>query len=106
MNVSFWLDDREFRLNLTQTKQNDIVVSMGKNKYRVSVEFLAADEILLNIDGRVHDVIVTANTTSYTVYVNGRRFQIEKKSALQILGAKTEKQRKANVNTSMPGRFH
>ena len=105
MNVSFWLDDREFRLNLTQTKQNDIVVSMGKNKYRVSVEFLGADEILLNIDGRVHDVIVTANNTSYTVYVNGRRFQIEKKSALQILGAKTEKQRKANVNTSMPGRI-
>lgn len=105
MNVSFWLDDREFRLNLTQTKQNDILVSMGKNKYRVSAEFLGADEILLNIDGRIHDVIVTANSTSYTVYVNGRCFQIEKKSALQILGVKIGKQRKANVNTSMPGRI-
>ena len=105
MNISFWLDGREFRLNLTQTKKNDILVCMGKNKYRVSVEFFSADEILLNIDGKIHDVIVNANTTSYTVYVNGRCFQIEKKSALQILGPKIEKQRKANVNTSMPGRI-
>ena len=105
MNVSFWLDDKEIRLNLTQTKKNDILVSMGKNKYRVSVEFLGADGILLNIDGKIHDVIVTADTTSYTVYVNGRCFQIEKKSALQILGPKIGKQLKANINTSMPGRI-
>ena len=105
MNVSFWLHDKEFRLNLTQTKQKDIAVSLGKHKYVVSVEFLGADEILLNIDGKIHDVIITANTTSYTVYVNGRCFQIEKKSALQILGSKTGKQRKASVNTSMPGRI-
>ena len=105
MNVSFWLKNKEFRLNLTQTKTNDILVTLGKNKYRVSVEILSTDEILLNIDGNIHDVIVNANTTSYTVYVNGRCFQIEKKSALQILGPKTGKQRKANVNTSMPGRI-
>lgn len=105
MNVSFWLEDREFRLNLTQTKQNDILVALGEKKYRVSVEFLSTDEILLNVDGKIHDVIVSANTTSYTVYVNGRRFRIEKKSAVQILGQKKENQRKASVNTSMPGRI-
>jgi biotin carboxyl carrier protein len=105
MNVSFWLDEKEFRLDVTQTKTNDILVSLGDNKYRVSVEFLSQDEILLNIDGKIYDVIVNANTTSYTVYVNGRRFQIEKKSAIQILGQKTGKQRKANVTTSMPGRI-
>jgi len=105
MNVSFWLENKEFRLNLTQTKTNDILVTLGKNKYRVSVEFLSTDGILLNIDGKIHDVIVNANTTSYTVYVNGLCFQIEKKSALQILGPKIGKQRKANVNTSMPGRI-
>ena len=92
-------------MNLTQTKTNDILVTLDKNKYRVSVEFLSTDEILLNIDGKVHNVIVNANTISYTVYVNGRCFQIEKKSTLQILGPKTGKQRKANVNTSMPGRI-
>jgi biotin carboxyl carrier protein len=105
MNVSFWLDDKEFRLNLIPTKSNDIQVSLGKKKHRVRFEFLNKDEILLNIDGKVHNVIVSSNTTSYTVYVNGRRFQIEKKSVLQILGSKTEKQRTANVNTSMPGRI-
>jgi biotin carboxyl carrier protein len=105
MNVSFWFNNKEFRLNLTQTKQNDILVSLGKKTYRVSVEFLNPDEILLNIDGKVHDVVVSANTTSYTVYWNGQCYQIEKKSALQILGPKIGKQRKANVNTSMPGRI-
>jgi hypothetical protein len=57
MNVSFWLENKEFRLNLTQTKTNDILVTLGKNKYMVSVEILSTDEILLNIDGNIHDVI-------------------------------------------------
>ena len=105
MNVSFWLGDKEYRLNLVPIKPHDIQVSFENNTYRVCVEFLSKDEILLNIDGRIHNVIVSSNTTSYTVYVNGRRFQIEKKSALQILGPKAGKQRKASVNTSMPGRI-
>ena len=105
MKVSFWLNDKEFRLDLAQTKENDIQVSLGKYTYRVSVEFINTDEILLNIDGKIHNVIVKTNTTSYSVYVNGSCFQIEKKSVLQILGPKTGKQRTANVNTSMPGRI-
>ncbi len=105
MNVSFWLDGREFSLNLTQTKTNDIRVSLGNKTYGVSVEFIGKEEILLNIDGKIHNVMVEANTTSYTVYVNGQCFQIEKKSALQILGPKAGKQRMANVQTSMPGRI-
>ena len=105
MNVSFWLDGKEFRLNLTQTKGNDIRVSLGKKTYEVSVEFIGTDEILLNVDGKIYDVIVNANTTSYTVYVNGRCLQIEKKSVHQILGPQTGKQRMVKVQTSMPGRI-
>ena len=105
MNVSFWLDGKEFRLNLTQTKGNDIRVSLGKKTYEVSVEFIGTDEILLNVDGKIYDVIVNANTTSYTVYVNGRCLQIEKKSVRQILGPKTGKQQMVKVQTSMPGRI-
>lgn len=105
MKVSFWLDGKEFRLNLTQTKRKDIRVSLGKKTYEVSVEFIGTNEILLNIDGKIHNVIVNANTTSYTVYVNGRFFQIEKKSVLQILGPKIGKQRMVKVQTSMPGRI-
>lgn len=105
MNVSFWLDGKEFRLNIAQEKGGDIRVSLGKKTYDVAVEFIGLDEILLNIDGKVHNVIVNANTTSYTVYVNGRCFQIEKRSVLQILGPRMEKQRMIKVQTSMPGRI-
>lgn len=105
MNVSFWLDKKEFRLNLTPMKKNDIRVSLGKKTYHVTAEFLNPDEILLNIDGKIHDVIINSSTTSYLVYVNGRCFHIEKKSALQILGQKGDKQQTIDVETSMPGRI-
>lgn len=105
MNVSFWLDGKEFRMNIAQAKGGDIRVSFGEKTYDVSVDFIGSDEILLNIDGKIHNVIVNAYTTSYTVYVNGRCFQIEKKSAQQILGPRMEKQRMIKVQTSMPGRI-
>jgi biotin carboxyl carrier protein len=105
MNVSFWVDKKEYRMNLAQSKENHIQVSLGRRKYEVSVEFLGPDEILLNIDGKVHNVIINSNASSYSVYLNGRCFQIEKKSALQILGPKAGKQKKVNVQTSMPGRI-
>ncbi len=105
MNISFWIEGKEFRLNLVQMKKNDIRVSLGKKTYHVTAEFLNPDEILLNIDGKIHEVIVNSNTTSYFVYVNGSRFHIEKKSALQILGKEDEKQQTITVKTSMPGRI-
>ncbi len=105
MNISFWLDNKEFRLNLTQTKKNDIQVSLGKTTYHVSVEFLKPDELLLNIDGKIYNVIISSNTTSHFVYVSGRCFRVEKKSVLQILGQKKDKQPTVNVETSMPGRI-
>lgn len=105
MNVSFWIDKKEFRLNLTQTKKSDIRISIGKKTYHVTAEFLNPDRILLNIDGNVHDVIINSNTASYFVYVNGYCFHIERKSALQILGNRHDKKQKINVETSMPGRI-
>jgi biotin carboxyl carrier protein len=105
MNISFWIDKKEFRLNLTQMKKKDIRVSLGKRTYQVTAEFLSPDKILLNIDGKIHDVLINSNTTSHYVYVNGRCYQIEKKSALQILGEKGDKQQTISVTTSMPGRI-
>ncbi len=105
MNVSFWVDKKEYRLNLNQTRENHIQVFLGKRKYEVTLEFLDPDEILLNIDGKVHNVIINSNATSYSVYLNGRRFQIGKKSVHQILGSKAVGQKKINVQTSMPGRI-
>ncbi len=105
MNVSFWIDNKEYRIHLTQTEENQIQVSLGGKKYDVSVEFLSLDEILLNIDGKVYNVIINSNAISHSVYINGKCIQIEKKSALQILGPRIGKQKKANVQTSMPGRI-
>ncbi len=105
MNFSLWLDDKEFTLNLEEKVKNDILVSLGKREYHVSVEFLSSDEILLNIDGKIHNVIINSNSSSHSVYVNGRFFKIEKKSASQILGKKGAKPKKRNVKTSMPGRI-
>jgi len=104
MNLSFWLDNKEFRLSLEEKSKNEILVSIGKKNYRVSVESLGPDEILLNIDGRIHNVIINANSLYYSVYVNGRSFKVEKKSVSQILGAKGIKPRKRDIKTSMPGR--
>jgi len=105
MNMSFWLNNKEFKLNLVEREKDDIEVSLGRKKYHVSAEFLSADEVMLNIDGKIHNVIINSNSTFYSVYVNGRFFKIEKKSAVQILGKKSEKKRKRDIKTSMPGRI-
>lgn len=105
MDFSFWLNNKEYRLNVEEKVGNEIAVSLGKKQYRVSVEFISGDEILLNIEGRIHNVIVNSNTLFYSVYVNGRFFKIEKKSASQILGKKGAKLKKRDIKTSMPGRI-
>ena len=105
MNISLWLDDKEFKLNLEEKAKNDILVSIGKRQYHVSVEYLNSDEILLNIDGKIHNVVVNSNSLSHSVYVNGRFFKIEKKSVSQILGRKGAKPKKRDIKTSMPGRI-
>ncbi|MCK4556598.1 MAG: biotin/lipoyl-binding protein [Candidatus Aminicenantes bacterium] len=105
MDFSFWLDNKEYRLNLEERVENEILVSLGKKQYRVSVEFISGDEILLNIDGRIHNVIVNSNTLFYSVYVNGRFFKIEKKSVSKILGKRGAKTQKRDIKTSMPGRI-
>ncbi len=105
MNFSFWLDDKEFKLNFEEKVKNDILVYLGKRKYHVSAEFLSSDEILLIIDGKIYNIIINSNSLSYSVYVNGRFFKIEKKSVSQILGRKGTKAKKRDIMTSMPGRI-
>lgn len=105
MDFSFWLDDKEFRLTFEEKVKNDMLVSIGDKTYRVSVEFINSDEILLNIDGKVHNVIVNTNALFYSVYVGGKFFKVEKKSVSQILGAKGGKPKRSDVKTSMPGKI-
>lgn len=105
MDFSFWLDNKEYRLSVQESVENEIAVSLGKKQYRVSVEFISGDEILLNIDGKIHNVIVNSGLLFFSVYVNGRFFKIEKKSVSQILGKRGIKPQKKDIKTSMPGRI-
>ena len=105
MNISLWFDGKEYKLSLAEKVDNFIHVTIGEKKHTVSVDFISSDEILLNIDGKVHNVVICANFSTYSVYVNGKSFRIEKKSASQILGRGLEKQQKRVIKTSMPGRI-
>ena len=105
MDFYFWLNDKEFRLNLEEKTESNILVSFGKRKYHVSVEFLSPDEILLNIEGKIYDIIINSNSLYYSVCVNGKFFKIERKSAQRILGREVEKPKKQDIRTSMPGRI-
>jgi acetyl/propionyl-CoA carboxylase alpha subunit len=105
MNFSFWFDNKEYRINLHEKGHNDIQVSLGRRTYSVGVELVRENEVLLNIDGKVYNIIINSNSaSSYSVYLNGKFFNIKKKSISQILETKREKSRKQDIKTSMPGR--
>jgi len=104
MNLSLWLGQKEFKLNLEEKEKNTIQVSLEKKKLQVSVEFLSGKELLLNIGGKVYHVIVDSNSLSHSVFVNGKLFKIEKSSALKILKEEKAKFRKREIKTSMPGK--
>ena len=56
------------------------------------------------MDGRIFNVIVRSNSVSHSVFVNGRLFRIEKRSALKILREEKGRQKKRDVKITMPGR--
>jgi len=105
MNLSFWLNNKEYQLSLKQKSKNQVLVSLGKRVYVVSVELLNSDEMLLNIDGRVFNAIICPNTSSYAVCINGKSYAIEKKSAIQILKGTSGVKQKRDIKTSMPGKI-
>jgi biotin carboxyl carrier protein len=105
MNLSFWLDNKEHKLSLKEKAKNQIQVSLGKKRFDVIVDVLNKDEILLNIDGKVYNTIICSNTTSYSISVNGKSFDIERRSVSQILSGGTVKKQKRDVKTSMPGKI-
>lgn len=106
MNFSFWLESKEFKINLEEQEKNRLRVSLGKKIYDVSAEVLCEGELLLNIDGKIYNVVINNNSSSScSVYVNGKFYDIEKRSASQILAVGTEKARKREVKTSMPGKI-
>lgn len=105
MNLSFWLNNREYRLSVKEKQKNTIRVELNGNSYDVAVEFLNADEILLIVDGKIFNAIICSSNSAFRVCVNGLSFDIKKKSVSQILGGKHSQRQKKEVKTSMPGKI-
>lgn len=80
-------------------------IQLGGRTYRVEVEPLNSDEFLLNVNGRIYEILVSFNSTAYSVHVNGKSYRIEKKSAFQILGEKGEQSQKSEIKAFMPGKI-
>lgn len=104
MNFSFWLGQKEYRLGLEEKGKNVFTITIGEKKHLVGVEFINKEELLLNIDGEIFNVVISSNSLSHSVYVNGRLFKLEKQTALKILKEERGKARKKDVKITMPGR--
>jgi len=105
MNLSFWLNNREYRLSVIEKQKKTISVELNGKTYEVTVAFLNEDEILLIIDGKVYNAIICSNNSAYRVCINGSSFVVEKKSVSQILGKEKPQGQKRDVKTSMPGKI-
>ena len=81
MNYSFWLEQKEFKVSLEETGRSVFRIAVDEKPFDVSVEFIGQDELLLNIDGKIYNITINSNSLSHSVYVNGRLFRVEKKSA-------------------------
>lgn len=104
MNYLFWIGQKEVSVGLDMAGDGRLRVSVNGKAYDVSAEFIGREEILLNVDGRIFNVIIHSNSLSHSVFVNSRLFRIEKRSALKILREEKARQRKRDVKTTMPGR--
>jgi biotin carboxyl carrier protein len=105
MNFQFWLGQREFKVGFEEKGKNVFQARVGEKSYAVSVEFIGRDELLLNVDGKVFNIIVNSNTVSHSVIVNGRNFRVDKRSAVGILREDKGRARKKDVKITMPGRI-
>jgi biotin carboxyl carrier protein len=104
MNFLFWLGQKEVKVGVEAAGSNAFRVSVGDKSHDVSAEFIGQEEILLNVDGRIFNVIIHSNSLSHSVFLNGRHFRVEKRSALKILREEKGRQKKRDIKITMPGR--
>jgi len=104
MNFLFWLGQKEVKISLEAAGDNALRALVGDSSYDVSAEFIGQEEILLTVDGRIFNVIVHSNSLSHSVFINGRLFRVEKRSALKTLREEKGRQKKRDIKTTMPGR--
>lgn len=104
MNFSFWRGQKEFKVSLEEKGRSIFRIAVDKKRFDVSVEFIGQEELLLNVDGKIFNVTVNSNSLSHSVFVNGRLFRVEKRSALKILKEEKARLGKKDIKITMPGR--
>jgi biotin carboxyl carrier protein len=104
MKVSFWSDNQEYILNLKEKSGGCVTASLNGKEYPVYFSVINEDEILLNIGGKIYNTLIDSNSSAYLVYLNGKSYRWEKKSASKILKEHKPKLSRKDINTSMPGR--
>jgi biotin carboxyl carrier protein len=104
MNLLFWLGQKEVKVSIEEREKNTFRVFVDGQDHDVSAEFVGRDELLLNVNGRIFNVIINSNSVSHSVFVNGQSFKIEKRSTLKMLREDKGRQKRKDVKITMPGR--
>jgi biotin carboxyl carrier protein len=104
MSYSFWLGQKEFKVSLEETGRSVFRIAVDEKLFDVSVEFIGQDELLLNVDGKIFNVTINSNTLSHSVFVKGRLFRVEKRSAVKMLREEKARLKKKDIKITMPGR--
>jgi biotin carboxyl carrier protein len=105
MDLVFWHKSKEIKISLEAKAPHFFEARIDGKSQAVRVEFLGADELLLNIDGRVFNIIIQSDASACSVFVNEKFFRVEKKSSGAAIEAGRGKARKRDIRTSMPGRI-
>lgn len=105
MNLTLWHREQEFKLRIKPNGRDRLQVRLDDEDFQVDVEPMDNGEFVLNINGRIYDVIVSDNSGGYSVYINGKCIPIKKKSALDLISGKKVGSGRRDVKTSMPGRI-
>ncbi len=104
MNISLLYNKKEFKLNIKESQNRELLISINEHKYHVSAEFVTDEEILLKVNGKVYNIIVSRNSDSYDVCMGGKSIRINKKSPFQMIKNRVGMSKKVDIKTSMSGR--
>jgi len=105
MNLTFFINGNEFTLKIMDKKDNEMEVTIKNEKYLVGVERIAQNEFLLNIEGKIYNVIIYPSKQNYSISVNGKLFKVEKQSLAKFLEKKGDSiKKKQEVKASMSGK--
>jgi biotin carboxyl carrier protein len=104
MDRTFRLGSKEYQVGLRETAKGEFEVTVDDARHLVLAESPRPGELLLNIDGRIYNVVVSSDTLSESVYLNGRQFRFEKRAAQEARGEGKGRPGRRDVTISMPGR--